>query len=181
MNNSYAQIKIDQMFQVKSGDYHANEELDSGKVPLIACGETNNGFVGYFNIPLDKTYHRAITVAYNGRPLTTKFHPYRFGAKDDVAVLLPRKSMQDTTLLFIAAQLNRMMWRYSYGRKCYREKLQNVSIHVPVIHSNGKKQTEEQIDEQYLAGLLEPSLRDLQSRVRLILDVFNFEKTGQGQ
>jgi len=24
-----------------------------------------------------------------------------------------------------------MKWRYSYGRKCYREKLQNVSLQLP--------------------------------------------------
>ena len=132
MKPIYTKIKIESLFRVKSGDFHAIEELDTGKIPLIACGVTDNGFVGYYDIPEDKTYRRAITVAYNGLPLVTKFHPYKFGAKDDVAILIPRKPMKDFTLLYVAALLNMLIWRYSYGRKCYREKLQNVSLFIPL-------------------------------------------------
>ncbi len=151
MIQTKTETKIDRLFYIKSGDYHANAELDAGQIPLIACGELENGFVGYFDIPPDNIYRRAITVAYNGRPLTAKFHPYAFGAKDDVAVLIPHAPMQDTTLLYIAAQLNRMTWRYSYGRKCYREKLQNVSISVPLTKQNG----EPIVDEDAIASLLD--------------------------
>src|SRR5258706_2307185 len=156
MNSNRTEIIINQLFHVKSGDFHAIEELGPGDVPLIACGFTENGFIGYFDIPLNKTYKNAITVAYNGSyPLTTRYHPYRFGAKDDVAVLTPRKPMKDSTLFYIAALLNRMTWRYSYGRKCYREKLQNVSILVPVIASNG----EIDIDEQEITRVFPNSFK----------------------
>ena len=135
--------KLTELFKIRSGDYHAISELESGNIPLVSCADTNNGVVGLFDIPDDKTYQNTITVAYNGQPLTTKFHPYKFGTKDDVAVLIPIYAMKSTTLLFIAALLNEYRWKYSYGRKCYREKLQAVTIEIPVFCLNGKEMLDE--------------------------------------
>lgn len=131
-------FRLPQIFEIKAGDFHATKELDAGKVPLISCGDGDNGLVGFFQIPKENTYERCLTVAFNGTPLLTKFHPYRFGAKDDVAVLIPRDPMSDSTLLYIAALLNRMTWRYSYGRKCFRQKLEGVSISLPVARKHSK-------------------------------------------
>ena len=143
---------MDEIFIVRSGDFHSISELDSGTTSLISCGDTNNGVVGYFDIPKELTYERTLTVAYNGSwPLMTKFHPYRFGAKDDVAVLIPHNTLQDTTLLYIAALLNGNVWRYSYGRKCFREKLRQVTIFVPI--------KDDLIDEKAVADLCPPRLQ----------------------
>jgi type I restriction enzyme M protein len=124
---------IGALFELQPGEFHATNELDRGAVPLISCGEENNGLIGYYDIPSEKTHVKALTVSFNGFPLTTNYHPYRFGAKDDVAVLVPRKPLSDGVLIYIAAMLNGMKWRYSYGRKCYREKLKNVSVELPVL------------------------------------------------
>jgi hypothetical protein len=130
---------IDNFFIVKSGNFHATKDLDFGGIPLISCGDTDNGLVGYFDVPKEKRFRHSITVAYNGQPLLAKFHPYEFGAKDDVAVLQPKTPMPDNTLLYIATQLNAIKWRYSYGRKCFREKLRDITIQVPVkILDNGE-------------------------------------------
>jgi len=136
-------VQISKLFEVRSGDFHAVSELDPGKVPLISCGNSDNGLVGYFDIPEGKTYIRAVTVAYNGQPLTAKFHPYRFGAKDDVAVLVPLRPMTDTAQLYVAALLNNMQWRYSYGRKCFKAKLRSLQIPVPVNTQNQIIQVDE--------------------------------------
>jgi type I restriction enzyme M protein len=125
-------IQIGSIFDLAPGSFHATNELEPGSVPLISCGEEDNGLIGYFDIPSNKTHNRALTVSFNGFPLTTNFHPYRFGAKDDVAVLIPREQLSDGLLIYIAASLNNMKWRYSYGRKCYREKLKNVSVRLPM-------------------------------------------------
>jgi len=120
------------LFDVRSGDCHATSELGPGRIPLISCGDIGNGLVDYFDIPEEWVHSRAITVAYNGSwPLTTKFHPYRFGAKDDVAVLVPLKPMKDSVMLYAAALLNRLVWRYSYGRKCFKAKLRDVTLIMP--------------------------------------------------
>jgi type I restriction enzyme M protein len=126
-------FRIDDLFDLVPGEFHAKKELEVGSIPLISCGEESNGLIGYYDIPAANTHERALTVAFNGFPLTTKFHPYRFGAKDDVAVLVPRNEMGDGLLIYIAAQLNAMRWRYSYGRKCYREKLKKVEVRLPML------------------------------------------------
>jgi hypothetical protein len=131
-------MKIFELFNVQSGDFHALKELEPGGVPLVSCGDTDNGVMGYFDIPTDKQYSNTITVAYNGSwPIMSKFHPYTFGAKDDVAVLIPHQEMSTLALLYTAALFNRMTWRYSYGRKCFREKLQGVELPLPVVTRDG--------------------------------------------
>lgn len=148
-------MRIEQLFTVKSGDFHACSELEAGETPLISCGDTNNGLVGCFDIPEGKIYRDCLTVAYNGSwPLLAKFHPYRFGAKDDVAVLVPRTELRDVTLFYVAALLNRMTWRYSYGRKCFKEKLSRVRLSVPIR----KLGDDEAIDEEAIAEVFRREL-----------------------
>jgi len=139
--------RVDDLFIVKSGDYHTKASLDDGSTPLVSCGDSNNGVTGFFDILTERTYQNCLTVAYNGLPLTTKYHPYRFGAKDDVAVLKPIKPMMNTTLLYLAALLDRRKWRYSYGRKCYRQKFCENKLYVPIVNVSGS----EELDEEYIA------------------------------
>lgn len=146
MSNNIKQVKLSRLFKVKSGDFHAVSELSSGETPLISCGDTNNGCVGFFDIPQERVYKNVLTVAYNGSwPLMAKYHPYVFGAKDDVAVLIPTQHMRESTLLYIATLLNNSTWRYNYGRKCFRTKLSNVLLPLPI-----KDNTEDEIDEDFI-------------------------------
>jgi len=154
---SSANVRVDDLFEVHSGDYHSLAELDSGDTPLISCGDANNGCVGYFDIPANKVYEKCLTVAYNGSwPLLTKFHPYKFGAKDDVAVLTPRKAISETALIYVASLLNGAVWRYSYGRKCFRQKLKDFRIAPPVIRKNG----DIRIDETSIIKLFTRTVAD---------------------
>jgi hypothetical protein len=126
------------MFSIKAGHFHAVNKLDAGTIPLISCGFLENGFVDYYDIPTRYQHSHALTIAFNGSwPLTTKYHPYTFGAKDDVAVLSPLRPLQERTLLYIGSLIDKQKWRYSYGRKCFKAKLQNVTVYLPVT-SDGK-------------------------------------------
>ena len=130
-------VRLEQLFEIRTGDYHAVKELDPGKVPLVSCGDVNHGFIGFYDIPEVNRYQNAITVAYNGQPLTAKYRPYSFGAKDDVGVLLPRKEIGHKSLIYITALLNSKRWQYSYGRKCFNDKMKKVGISVPVSRRGG--------------------------------------------
>ena len=142
---------IGELFDVSSGDFHATHELDTGDVPLISCGTMNHGLVGYFNVAPEHRYKSMITVAYNGQPLTAKFHPYEFGAKDDVAILVPYHPMQETTLMYVTAYLNTLQWRYSYGRKCFKKKLEKLRIRVPVVKDGATMGIDEAAVERLFA------------------------------
>ena len=138
-------LTIDSLFSVRSGDFHATDkELGPGDVPLVSCGDVNHGLVGFYDIPKANQYQDAVTVAYNGQPLAAKYRPYAFGAKDDIGafgakddigILEPREPISPRALVYIATMLNARRWRYSYGRKCFKTKLQSVEVEVPVRES----------------------------------------------
>ena len=119
---------LHEIFDLKGGDYHALSGLQPGRVPVISCGAENNGIAGYFEV--DKIYHNRLTIALNGSTLTTKYHPYIFAAKDDVAVCVPREPVRLTTQLFVQAMVNRERWRYSYYRKWLSGKTQEIRGHA---------------------------------------------------
>jgi hypothetical protein len=167
---------VDSLFTIKSGDFHATKELEVGNVPLISCGDTDNGLVGYFDIPDDKRYQHCLTVAYNGQPLLAKFHPYEFGAKDDVAVLKPRTPMLDSTLFYLATLFNLMKWRYSFGRKCFRNKLSNITIQVPITEKeNGEKKIDQDAISTHISGDYHRLLPPKGKRGPLPLSIFQWK------
>lgn len=142
----WRQVKLTDLFHIHSGDFHAKKELDWGNVPLISCGDAEQGLVGFYDIPTDAQRKGAVTVAYNGAPLTAKYHPYPFGAKDDVAVLVPRQdgavaTVTDEVEAFAVAAIETMKWRYNYGRKCFRGKLLELEIPLPVKKDSGEIDT----------------------------------------
>lgn len=145
---NYAHILISDIFELHSGDYHNASELPEGSIPLVSCGDTDNGVMRLCSVPTEKTYRNTLTIAYNGSwPSLTKYHPYRFAAKDDVAVCLAKKELLISTLIFIQYMINRQIWRYSYGRKCFRHKLARLQLYVPV-NKNGE------IDEESIAKIV---------------------------
>ncbi len=124
-------VRLSDLFEIESGDYHVAGDLDLGGIPLVSCGEKDHGIVGYYDIPEDRQYVNALTVAYNGRPLTAHYHSYVFGAKDDVAVCIPREPFSLSTMTYLQYAVDREAWRFSYGRKCFKEKLCRQRIVVP--------------------------------------------------
>ncbi len=121
---------LDDIFEMVPGDYHALNELPKGRIPVVSCGEGENGIAGFFDVPGPYSRNK-LTIALNGSPLLTKYHPYDFAAKDDVAVCAPRETLGLATLLFVQVALNRERWRYSYYRKCYIDKLRRFQIQLP--------------------------------------------------
>jgi len=138
---------LSDLFHINSGEYHSINDLREGKVPLISCSDLDNGIAGFYDIPDNKTDKNCITVAYDGKPLTAKFHNYKFSAYDNVGVLTPIEEMRKTTLLFITILLNIERWRYGYGRKCYKQKLENLKIKLPVNKN-------EKIDEEIIEKIM---------------------------
>jgi hypothetical protein len=123
---------LDQLFKLNAGDYHELGALADGTTPVATCGDMKNGVVGTYNVPVDAIYEDAMTIAFNGSPLTTKMHPYEFAAKDDVAVAIPREPMPPEAMVFIQAALNSERWRFSYYRKCFMDKLKRFKLTLPV-------------------------------------------------
>ncbi|WP_080419366.1 class I SAM-dependent DNA methyltransferase [Burkholderia ubonensis] len=141
----FDEIALKSLFKLIPGLYHSLAERDRGEIPVVSCADSNNGVAGLFDIPIARTFEDALTIAFNGSPLTTKLHPYAFGAKDDVAVAAPRFELPPEALIFVQAQLNSERWRFSYYRKCFREKLERTTIELPITG-------EGEIDVNFMVG-----------------------------
>jgi len=101
--------------------------LDLREVPLISCKTIHNGTEGHFD--LESGIHKdCITIASDGSwPITSFYHSYNFASKDNVIICHPKKEYKDLfSILFITAQLNSQIWRFSYGRKCYLNKVDKI-------------------------------------------------------
>ncbi len=138
----FRQIALGSIYDLKAGYYHSFGNLPAGEVPIISCGDLDNGVCGYFQVDKRHVYRDKMTIAFNGSTLSAKYHPYDFAAKDDVAVCTPKTKLRLTTEMFIQVMLRREQWRFSYYRKCYREKLARVTVPLPM---NGGEIDEEAI------------------------------------
>ena len=140
------EIPITNLFEtpIKTGEYHVSSILDEGKIPLVSCVSDNGGFEGFFDVKTE--LKNAITIACDGMPLTSFYHYYPFVSKDNVLICKPNKNYRFTTLLFITTQLNNLRWRFSYGRKCYENKVHKLRIYLPFKENN-------EIDEEYIENL----------------------------
>ena len=139
--------RLDELFDLTPGYYHALNQLGTGSVPIVSCSGVDNGIAGYYSVDPSSLHRAKLTIALNGSPLLTTWHPYTFAGKDDVAVCTPKAPLRVTTLCFIQALLNREQWRFSYYRKCYLGKLKSFSIQLP-CKENG-------IDEETIAAIVE--------------------------
>lgn len=138
------------IYDLEPGHFHSVGHLPSGSIPVVSCGDYDNGVIGYFDTGNVPTFADRITIAFNGEnALTAKYHPYRFAAKDDVAVCHPKSPLLPTTELFIQTMVNRERWRYSYYRKCYSDKLRRFQVSLPA--KNGS------IDEETIRMVVEAS------------------------
>lgn len=125
-------VPLRELFEMRAGEYHNAGDLPPGRIPLISCGDMDNGIMSFVSVPEADIHQNQITIAFNGDTLTTKFHPYRFAAKDDVAVCSPKHPLRLSTLLFVQLMMAREKWRYSYYRKCFMEKLERQCVSLPI-------------------------------------------------
>lgn len=143
------EMPITELFKtpIQTGEFHVSGEMDDGKIPLISTSAVNNGVEKYVDVPIEQTNLNAITISSDGTPLTSYYHYYNFVAKDNVMVCFPKENYRFTTLLYITTQLNRLKWRFSYGRKCYLNKIDKIRIYIPINRAG-------EIDEDYIEYLI---------------------------
>lgn len=129
----YKIFKLHDLFDyVNTGNFHVSGDLDPGKLPLISCKTIENGTEGHFDIE-EGTFENCVTIASDGSwPMSSFYHPYKFAAKDNVIICRPNKNLNYSAILFITAQLNSQIWRFSYGRKCYLNKTDKIQIPLPI-------------------------------------------------
>jgi len=126
-------FSVNALFTINRGYFHSLNALATGDCRTVSRISTDNGTVGYFEIP-DKAevYPQGrITVSTVGGDAFVQLD--NFIATDNVLILTPRQPIAIETLFFVAFALNRQRWRYSYGRQCYKTKFAlTTNIWLPV-------------------------------------------------
>jgi len=161
-------FKLDSIFShIDTGDFHASSELEEGKIPLVSCKTEKTperGMEGNFTIPIRKTYKNVVTITCDGIYATTAFfHPYRIAAKDNVFVCIPKEGIKISTILYAVACINMERWRFSYGRKCYMNKLDTLTVPFPVDKKNkiDHEKIEKILSSRHFKGISKMAIKSL--------------------
>lgn len=118
--------------EITRGDVHALNKEDPGLTPVVTTSTDMNGIESFYELEGWKRHSNIVTVASNGTPLTSFYHPYEVVVKDDLFICNPPDEMPIATVFYIITALNRLTWRFSYYRKCYLNKLNKISVPMPV-------------------------------------------------
>ena len=106
-----------------------------GEIPFIGASSKNNGCTNYIgNL---ENHHPAglITVSYNGSVAEAFFQPKEFVASDDVNILYPKFPLNKYLAIFIISIIFNEKYRFTYGRKWVKEKMEAAEIWLPSLRS----------------------------------------------
>ncbi len=135
------------LFNLERGQFHAIDRLEDGELPTISRISTDNGLVGFYKKPKRAKLYPALTITVSTVTGDAFLQTNAFIATDNVVMLLPKNKFKVSTLLFIVAAINKIKWRYSYGRQPYKRVFQKTTIMLPINKSS-------KLDEDLINNLI---------------------------
>lgn len=123
-------VQLSEIFDIKKGKRLTKARMTPGLTPFVGAVAINNGIVrtiGQAPIHAGNT----ISVPYNGSVGEAFFQPSPYCASDDVNVLYPRFQMTPAIGLFIATIIRQEKYRFNYGRKWHKERMEISTIRLP--------------------------------------------------
>lgn len=148
--HSWKSFRVEDIFELHRGHFHSIADLEPGDLPTISRISTDNGFVGFYEMPANAAVWEAKLITVSTVTGDAFVQPIPFIATDNVVVCKPRPEYKDISLesrFFISQILNMVKWRYSYGRQCYKNKFAKTEIMLP-INKSGR------LDYSYMDSLL---------------------------
>jgi hypothetical protein len=132
-NKELKYYNLSQLFTIKKGKrIVVSKGIDVGDCPFISADHKNNGIVNYLNIEPNQSGN-TISVSYNGTYVGEAFYqPKPYWATDDVNVLYPNFSLNPFIAMFLITVIRKEKYRYSYGRKWHKERMEKSKIKLPV-------------------------------------------------
>lgn len=143
--SGWKQFQIKDIFEVKNGKGLTVDEINSNKgdIACVQGGESNNGSIG--NISREyceqKKYvvidEPCLTVARVGTSGCVNYWDKSCAIGDKCKALLLKEHKSENAYLFMQTILNKLQYKYCYGRGLVTETYLNETIKLP-IDSNGK-------------------------------------------
>lgn len=108
--------------------------LKEGSTPVVTTKESNNGIIGYYEIPNEIKENDCITISANGASCCAFYHPYEFTANADVLIGNLKAQYNDIYFkIFLCTAIRSSAWKFTYYRKCSNSKLlKDVKITIPI-------------------------------------------------
>lgn len=132
---NWKEFNIKDIFNVERGKINNLNDLSQGTCPIVSAYGENQG-VSFFANEEEK-YKNCLTASMNGSKTGyVTFHGYGFNANADCGVLIPKFELNVYTGLFISTVMKQFSYKYIYGRKLTKSRLEEEKIILPV-KSNG--------------------------------------------
>lgn len=128
----WKEFKISELFETENirGDIQALSELNHGNVEVVSTKEINNGVIGRFDTI--GVFKNKITVSFNGSCGFFSYHIKPFNANADVGILKEKFILNKYNAMFLITVLNKLSFKYQYGRKLNGKRLKEERILLPV-------------------------------------------------
>jgi hypothetical protein len=129
---SWKTFQYDEIFTVKKGNRLTKADMSEGKTPFIGASDSRNGITAYIDKQPDHPGN-VITVPYNGNSVAEAFYqPEPFCATDDINILYPNFDIDQYSGAFISTVIRLEKYRYNYGRKWNKERMERSTISLPI-------------------------------------------------
>ncbi|WP_342270745.1 restriction endonuclease subunit S [Rickettsia endosymbiont of Orchestes rusci] len=134
---------------IKRGKCPPINSLKEGDIPVITTTESNNGIIGYYDVPNNITHIDCITISANGSSCCAFYQPYKFTANADVLVGKLKEEYNNLYFkIFLCTAIRNSAWKFTYYRKCSNTKLlKDVKIAIPLKNN--------QIDYNFIRAKIE--------------------------
>lgn len=129
---SWQYFSFKQLFHVIKGKRLTKQDMVEGDIRFIGSTEFNNGITA--SVANDDNLHdgNLITVAYNGSVAEAFYQPSPFVASDDINILKPKGfELNQYNAMFLIAVITKEKYRFSYGRKWHKEKMESSKLKLP--------------------------------------------------
>lgn len=132
LNNLQTLISL---FEIDVAKSKGSDDYEEGAIPFVTSAEANNGVVSYVEPEQDDKVFKGPAICISGLGHATvqlnEFLPKGNGG-DSLTILIPIKEMLVSELLSFAAVFNvQHKWRFSFGRKCSKSRLQDLEVRYP--------------------------------------------------
>lgn len=127
----WKEFKISDLFTVERGKVNNLNSLPIGKCPIVSAYGENQGISFFADEQM--LYSNCLTASMNGSKTGyVTFHGYGFNANADCGILIPKFNLDIYIGLFISTVMKQFSYKYIYGRKLTKSRLNSEIIKLPV-------------------------------------------------
>lgn len=146
-------FEYDKLFDVRKGKRVLIDDIEdnNGEFNFVSAIDSNNGVYCKTKI-LPNQKRNTITVNYDGSNAVAEayYQASDFWALDSVNILYPKFELNPYIGMFLVTLIRRERYRYNYGRKWHKERMEKSIIKLPV---DSKGNPDWQFMEDYIKSL----------------------------